>query len=93
MITPPFLKSYLHKVNANKHFTVLSADVSCCFVMLFPMHVERVCLSQVCIVYVECMVAFNGGLVFVGCLSIDRMSWFLSVMILVGNIIRMLIYL
>ena len=39
-------------------------------------------------VYVGCMVAFNGGgggLVFVGCLSIDHMLWFLSVMILVGT--------
>ena len=85
MITPPFLKSYLHKVNANTHFTVLSADVSCCFVMLFPVHVERVCLSQVCIVWCMFSVCMPLMGVFVDCLSINHMSWFLGLLILVGT--------
>ena len=40
-------------------------------------------LLPVCIVF--CMVAFNGGLVFVDGLSISHMSWFLSAIILVGT--------
>ena len=66
---------------------ILSADVSFFFVMLFPVHVERVCLSQVCIVL--CMLSvwlpLMGVWFLLIVLSIDHMSWVLSVIILVGT--------